>query len=205
MKDLLTEETLELALVAGRPCLDFANHGQRLLGGSNPYSYFIEFSLASRLISPEEAERLLLAASQRASQREALIRRVTVLAEALKAGFEALSRGQTPPARSLSLLNREIRNANANLEIVEEDGSFRWAWRESSPLALERPLWPIASDAGDLLTQEDPCHLKLCHSDRCRWLFFDTSKNSSRRWCDMAACGNRAKARRFRERHGAPD
>ena len=205
MEDFLTEEPLELALVAGRPCLDFANHGQRLLRGSSPYAYLIEFSLASRLISPEEAERLLLAASQRASQREALIGRVAALAEALKRGFEALSRGQTPPARSLSLLNREIRNANANLEIVEEDGSFRWEWRESSPLALERPLWPIASDAGDLFTQEHPSRLKVCHSDPCHWLFFDTSKNSSRLWCDMAVCGNRAKARRFRKRHGAPD
>ena len=66
MKDLLTEEPRELALVAGRPCLDFANHGQRLLRGSNPYAYLIEFSLASRLVSADEAQRLLLAASRRA-------------------------------------------------------------------------------------------------------------------------------------------
>jgi predicted RNA-binding Zn ribbon-like protein len=28
------------------------------------------------------------------------------------------------------------------------------------------------------------------------WLFIDASKNATRRWCDMASCGNRAKARR---------
>ena len=42
--------------------------------------------------------------------------------------------------------------------------------------------------------------LKLCSDDHCRWAFFDRSKNHSSRWCSMASCGNRAKARRFRQR-----
>ena len=41
--------------------------------------------------------------------------------------------------------------------------------------------------------------LKLCGSGTCRWAFFDRSKNHSSRWCTMATCGNRAKARRFRQ------
>lgn len=43
--------------------------------------------------------------------------------------------------------------------------------------------------------------LKLCGSGSCRWAFFDRSKNHSSRWCTMASCGNRAKARRFRAQH----
>jgi predicted RNA-binding Zn ribbon-like protein len=46
--------------------------------------------------------------------------------------------------------------------------------------------------------------LKLCGSDTCRWAFFDRSKNHSSRWCTMASCGNRAKARRFRQKRRAP-
>ncbi|MFC4948148.1 CGNR zinc finger domain-containing protein [Pseudonocardia sp. GCM10023141] len=42
--------------------------------------------------------------------------------------------------------------------------------------------------------------LKVCASPDCRWAFLDTSRNRSRRWCDMAGCGNRAKNRTFRER-----
>ena len=41
--------------------------------------------------------------------------------------------------------------------------------------------------------------LKLCGSDSCRWVFYDRSKNHSSRWCSMASCGNREKARRFRQ------
>src|ERR1700704_5870873 len=40
--------------------------------------------------------------------------------------------------------------------------------------------------------------LKLCGSQTCRWAFYDRSKNHSSRWCKMASCGNREKARRFR-------
>ena len=43
--------------------------------------------------------------------------------------------------------------------------------------------------------------LKLCSSDPCRWAFYDRSKNHSSRWCKMSSCGNREKARRFREAH----
>lgn len=43
--------------------------------------------------------------------------------------------------------------------------------------------------------------LKACRSDTCQFAFVDTARNRSRRWCDMAVCGNRAKARRYRSRH----
>jgi predicted RNA-binding Zn ribbon-like protein len=42
--------------------------------------------------------------------------------------------------------------------------------------------------------------LKACPEDRCEWAFYDWSKNRSGTWCDMATCGNRAKARAYRER-----
>jgi predicted RNA-binding Zn ribbon-like protein len=42
--------------------------------------------------------------------------------------------------------------------------------------------------------------LKLCGDPTCRWVFYDLSRNHSSRWCDMASCGNRQKARRFRSR-----
>jgi predicted RNA-binding Zn ribbon-like protein len=46
--------------------------------------------------------------------------------------------------------------------------------------------------------------LKLCTDDNCRWAFFDHSRNHSSRWCSMESCGNRAKARRFRQKRALP-
>jgi predicted RNA-binding Zn ribbon-like protein len=42
--------------------------------------------------------------------------------------------------------------------------------------------------------------LKACREDTCEWAFYDWSKNRSATWCDMAVCGNRAKARSYRQR-----
>jgi predicted RNA-binding Zn ribbon-like protein len=43
-------------------------------------------------------------------------------------------------------------------------------------------------------TALDRSRVRRCGNERCVLLFYDTSKNRSRRWCDMAVCGNRAKA-----------
>ncbi len=50
------------------------------------------------------------------------------------------------------------------------------------------------------MANEDWSRLKLCGSETCRWAFYDRSRNHSSRWCTMASCGNRQKARRFRQR-----
>jgi hypothetical protein len=43
--------------------------------------------------------------------------------------------------------------------------------------------------------------IKICPADDCLWAFYDRSRNRSRTWCSMRVCGNREKARSWRERH----
>jgi predicted RNA-binding Zn ribbon-like protein len=54
------------------------------------------------------------------------------------------------------------------------------------------------------MEDENWTRLKLCTSQSCRWAYFDRSKNHSSRWCTMASCGNREKARRFRSQAKTP-
>lgn len=55
-----------------------------------------------------------------------------------------------------------------------------------------------ARSAVELLTGADPHRVKACPADEgCGWIFYDESKNSSRRWCSMRGCGSRAKLRRM--------
>jgi predicted RNA-binding Zn ribbon-like protein len=42
--------------------------------------------------------------------------------------------------------------------------------------------------------------LKACRAADCEWAFLDTARNHARAWCSMRSCGNREKARAFRER-----
>ena len=45
------------------------------------------------------------------------------------------------------------------------------------------------------MAEGDPTRLKQCPGEHCGWVFFDMTKNKSRRWCEMSVCGNRAKAK----------
>jgi predicted RNA-binding Zn ribbon-like protein len=56
----------------------------------------------------------------------------------------------------------------------------------------------VARAAGELLTSPEPRVVRACPGRGCGWLFLD--RRGRRRWCDMAVCGNRAKARRHAAR-----
>ena len=72
---------------------------------------------------------------------------------------------------------------------------------ERMAAARARILGAISRSASDLLTSGELDRVKVCDAHDCGWFFVDVSRNKSRRWCDMAGCGNRDKARRYRERH----
>ena len=62
--------------------------------------------------------------------------------------------------------------------------------------SLDWVLRIIADSTTELMLTTKKSRIKLCHGDRCGWLFLDESPNNRRRWCSMADCGNRAKAKR---------
>ena len=72
-----------------------------------------------------------------------------------------------------------------------EDGEFAWKGRHP-----DRPLWPVAVAAVDLLRSNRLARVKQCAN--CNWLFVDASRNGSRRWCSMDECGVHVKMRRYR-------
>lgn len=59
----------------------------------------------------------------------------------------------------------------------------------------------IAAETIELLGGPDRSRIKQCGRDTCTRLYLDTSRAGSRRWCDMAQCGNRAKSASYRARH----
>ena len=80
-------------------------------------------------------------------------------------------------------------------------GSYIWVWdpRRDIQAAI---LGPITLSALTLVMEKDLLRTRRCAGQDCGWLFFDTTKNNRRRWCDMRVCGNRAKVRAIRDRQG---
>ena len=113
----------------------------------------------------------------------------------------AVVKGWRAAAGDLELLNRELAAARARERVVAGGKRFAWEWDRRIP-DLDRMLWPVARSAAELLTSPDLVFTRACQGEDCGWLFLDTSRNRTRRWCDMSDCGNLAKVRRFRRRRG---
>lgn len=64
-------------------------------------------------------------------------------------------------------------------------------------------LHPVADAAADLICRQDFRLVRACEGTACSLLFLDRTRARTRRWCSMAACGNRAKAAAFRTRREA--
>ena len=78
---------------------------------------------------------------------------------------------------------------------MRASGGYAWALSDLK-LEVASLLAPVIWAAGDLLIEPSRIKVRRCANDECVWLFLDDSKSGTRRWCDMKACGNRAKAHR---------
>lgn len=87
--------------------------------------------------------------------------------------------------------------ALGRMRIKSTEEGFVWELSGGDP-ALDLPLWSVIREAAELLTSGRLAQVRECAGDACSWLFLDTTKNHSRRWCSMRGCGNRARVRRHR-------
>jgi predicted RNA-binding Zn ribbon-like protein len=96
-------------------------------------------------------------------------------------------------------INMIMKAEKGYAEVVRTEEGFEKRFRAdfSDPGQL---LAPIAEAAADLLCYGNLAYLKKCEGADCVLHFYDTTKNHSRRWCNMAACGNRAKVAAFYQR-----
>jgi predicted RNA-binding Zn ribbon-like protein len=111
----------------------------------------------------------------------------------------ALAEQRPVPGKLLGLLSAAHAENLRHAEMRMRSGSYIWVWdpRQDIQAAI---LGPITLSALTLLMAKDLLRTKRCAGQECGWLFFDTTKNNRRRWCEMRVCGNRAKVRASRER-----
>lgn len=187
-------------MVGGRTCLEFVNTAsQRRIGPFREklksYEDLLDWAVQAEQLSDAEAADLRAKAAIHPKAAEAVLERGRELREAIYRVFTARNAGLILPSEDLRLISDENARAAVNRVLTPDSvGSCTFEWRTHDE--LDRPLWPVAVSAVNLAASVDAERVKECGSDNCNWLFLDTSKNRSRRWCDMKDCGNRAKARR---------
>jgi predicted RNA-binding Zn ribbon-like protein len=122
------------------------------------------------------------------------LREVHRVRAALTTVLRPLARRERPPQGGVHRLSQLLAEACRRRRI--DPATLDWAWEH--PGSLSQALAPVIWNAGEVLTRRDHSRLGQCPS--CGWLYFDTTRNRSRRWCDMADCGSRDKALRYYHR-----
>ncbi len=189
-------------LVGGSRCIDFLNtvewrgdpdaQGERL----TEYDEFVTWAAhAGYLDAGEQAAARRLAKREPGKARAALADAITLR--------ESIADVIARRAGAIAAFNAALRRLHVVLELAEEDGALRT--RPVGSDGLRVALARIALDAVELLTSPRLAQLRSCGNARCGWFFLDLSRNKSRRWCDMATCGNNAKARAHYHRHHGDD
>jgi predicted RNA-binding Zn ribbon-like protein len=204
------------SLCGGHPVLDLVNTLDNRFAPTGPiellptYGALLMFLQQCRLLEGSTCRVLeRQAPAEGARARAAAIE----LRESAAAVLYSIVEGSHPPPREIHTIERHCAMAQQHQQLrwnaVEagdpasqhdaDRSGFVWDW-QLSPLQSELPVWILALQTSALLTSTELSRLRSCQCDTCRWLFLDTSKNHSRRWCDMQVCGNRMKARRFQAR-----
>lgn len=190
-------------LVGGHPAVDFVNTpgGDRDTADEYPPSYVDLVRLFERLclIEPTWADQLRALAAEDPADAD----RVLAAARRLRANVDEVLRaalaGREAPTDALDGIRaayvEAVRNAELHLVHAGESRAYEWTYADPPPV-LSSILWPLALSIVELLRSDELEDLKCC--DDCRWLFLDKSRNRSRRWCSMRACGAHAKMRRYR-------
>lgn len=191
-------------LVGGHPALDLINTLDWRFRDDGPeellasYDDLLAFARQSQTLTAEQAAQL-----KRNVHRTAALRAVEqvrdlreALADLVYAGLDT----RDASSSSVCALEKFFQAARAQMRLIREGSRLQWDWAgvEARP---EFPLWALTRAASRLMLSENVALVRACANPVCRWLFLDTSKNHTRRWCDMKLCGNRMKARRFKAAH----
>ena len=187
-------------------CIDFAN--TRCWRGSEPVETLHDFAEMVRwcdsnaMLGREAVERALQWSEKHPRDAAAVVDDAVALREAIYRICFAMADGKTPEARDVGAINAALDGAPGRRVLAHREKTFGWRI-DRDTLSAAGLLAPVLWSAGDLIVSPEVARLRHCLNNQCGWLFMDDSKNGSRRWCSMQACGNRAKAHRhyLRSKH----
>jgi predicted RNA-binding Zn ribbon-like protein len=133
-----------------------------------------------------------------AADRERALERLVTTRTALRDVAHSVAHEEAPTHDAIDEVNRALASRE-RIELVAADDGVRLGHShvgDAIDAVLARIAEPIVREIGN--GHDD--RIRICANDTCRWLFYDESRAGRRRWCDMATCGNRAKAQRHRAR-----
>ena len=200
----LQEKPKPFELVAGHPTLDLVNTLDWRFRDSGPeellagYDDLLRFAAQSEILTPKQIRQIVRDGSD--ADAAGAVVACRELREAAAEIFYAAIDSRTPRGSQLKIVERCFKQAREHQRLAWSGSHLAWEW-QAPECGPDLPFWILSISTARLLLSNDMRLVRACEKPDCRWLFLDRSKNHTRRWCDMKICGNRVKARRFKEQH----
>lgn len=190
--------------VGERLWLDFVNtdgvrRGIRV-DALRDFGALVHWLSVAAVLDPERSASIRRRAQQQPAGATAALADARRVRAALRALAERGSVAHDVRQHAVAEINRVLgRSAGTRRLEMREDGSFL---RSFVPVgdAFAGLMIPVVESAADALVLGELARVRRCADPRCLHVFYDGTKNGRRRWCDMATCGNRAKAARHRKK-----
>ena len=194
-------------LVGERLWLDFVNSDRAVNGPAksadalDDFDTYVGWLGAARVLDHERAAAMLRRAQQQPTAATAALHEARRLRNVLRTLAENGSAGdERAEGVALSEINRILgRSAGSRRVEPRSDGGFVRSFVTVGDV-FAGLLVPVIESAADALVHDELRRVHRCAAPRCGRVFYDASRNGKRRWCEMATCGNRAKAARHRRK-----
>jgi len=182
-------------------CLDFTNTvdwhaSSNPVETLNKYADLIEWSTGRGIISSDAKDVLLRKSEEKPTEAQAVLEKAKEIREDIYHILSDIVHGHPIKITDLKGFNKALASMLSHSILAPYEKGLKWDWDSHSD-KLDSVIWPVVKSAVDLMTSEAIQRVGQCADEKCGWLFWDSSRNRSRRWCDMSDCGNRAKVRRF--------
>jgi predicted RNA-binding Zn ribbon-like protein len=191
---------MRFEFIAGALCLDFANtiHDTRAEDNEeelHAISDLLQWAKEAKLLSSTDHDCLAAQYNRNPREAEAALAKGIAIRDLLLSVFAGIANGRSVSFQRLSELNSALSQAPALLQVHKNSRRIETRWTSAAD-GLQQVLFAVLASAAELLGSDRLGRIRECASANCTWLFVDESRNRSRRWCDMSACGNRMKAHR---------
>jgi predicted RNA-binding Zn ribbon-like protein len=193
----------------GWPALNFCNTADGNLCSAwdenlHTYSDLVTWGEQQGIIDAPASARLRAKAADTPTSADAALERAYALRMTLYHLFSAAAAETPAEPEALADFDRALKAAAAHLALLPVNDHYHLELLLPGD-DLDEIAWGITWSASELLVSENLHRVHECAGEDCSWLFLDTTRNHSRRWCDMKGCGNRAKARAFYRRKTGKD
>jgi predicted RNA-binding Zn ribbon-like protein len=195
---------MRFEFIGGALCLDFANtiHDSQAEDNEDELcdiSDLLQWAKEAGILSSVDHDRLAAHYRRYPGEAAADLEKARTTRDLLLSIFAGIAKRRSVSPQRLFELNSALAEMPALLRVRRRTEGIETEWMSATD-GIPRILFVVLNSAAEQLASDRSGTIRECNSADCTWLFVDQSRNHSRRWCEMRACGNRMKARRHYQR-----